>query len=195
MQIRKLTIALLGLGLLTGCADDGTGPDADTRYLPLAVGNTWTYAPADPQFGSPVEWRVSARTGDTVTLTRPDGVSHSGTVTLVDHVDAIELLGDVTEAGTMVRFVTGSTWVRPDLWECDDGAEWAAVEETNPIETPAGTFTNTLRVERRTPANCADAGTMMEWWAPGVGLVRWEELNFYAGGPVAFELVSYSVGG
>jgi hypothetical protein len=195
MSIRNLAIAVLGIGLLTGCADDGTGPDPDARYLPLAVGNTWTYAPADPQFGDPVEWRVTARSGDTVTLSRPPGASHSGTVTVVDRVEAIDLLRDGTDAGTMVRFVAGSAWLRPDPWECDDGAEWAAVEETNPIETPAGTFVNTLRIERRTPASCTDAGTMMEWWAPGVGLVRWEELNFYAGGPVAFELVSYSVDG
>ena len=34
---------------------------------------------------------------------------------------------------------------------------------------------------------------MVEWWAPNVGLVRWEELNFYAGGPIRFELISYAV--
>jgi len=193
MSIRSLAIAVLGLGLLTGCGENGTGPDPDTRYLPLEVGNAWTYAPADSQFGDSFVWHVTARSGDTATLARPSGASHSGTVTLVDHVASIDLLGE--GAGTMVRFVAGSTWIRRDPWECDDGSEWAAVAETNPIETPAGTFTNTLRLERRTAANCTDAGTMMEWWAPGVGLVRWEELNFYAGGPVAFELVGYSVGG
>jgi len=195
MSIRNLAVAFLGLGLMAACSDNGTGPDSETHYLPLAVGNTWTYAPTDPQFGDSFEWRVTARSGDTATLSRPPGASHSGTVTLVDRVESIDLLRDGTAAGTMVRFVAGSAWLRPDPWECDDGSEWAAVEEPDPITTPAGTFTNTLRIERRSVANCTDAGTMMEWWAPGAGLVRWEELNFYAGGPVAFELVDYSVGG
>ncbi len=39
---------------------------------------------------------------------------------------------------------------------------------------------------------CTDAGTTMEWWALGVGLVRWDELNFYAGTPIRFLLVDYA---
>jgi len=42
-------------------------------------------------------------------------------------------------------------------------------------------------------SNCADAGTMVEWWAPGVGLVRWDELNYYAGGPITIYLKSYKI--
>lgn len=46
----------------------------------------------------------------------------------------------------------------------------------------------------RDPWECDDGPTMVEWWAPGVGLVRWEELNFYAGGPLTFNLVDFDVG-
>lgn len=190
MFIRKLAAITLGLGLLTAC-DTGTGPEDEGPYFPLAVGNTWMYAPVDPIFGEAFEWQVTERHGDTVTIARP-GPSHPGPVTVLDGVETIDLLG--AEGGqSLYRFTPGSAWVRHEPWECDDASEWEAFVEPNPITTPAGTFTNTLRIERRTTATCADAGTMVEWWAPGVGLVRWEELNFYAGGPLAFELIGYSV--
>ena len=80
-----------------------------------------------------------------------------------------------------------------DPWECDDGAVLVAVEEPDTVVTPGGAFPDCIRIERTTPASCSDAGTTTEWWAPGVGLVKWEELNFYAGGPLTFRLVSYVV--
>ncbi len=194
MSSRNLAAAVLGLGLLTGCGDTGTEPVDGVRYFPLTVGNTWTYAPANPLFGGSFQWQVTAMRGDTVTLARPPGGSQSGPVTLLDRVETVDLLRDGVGPVSLYRFTTGSSWVRHDPWECDDGSQWSAVEEPNPITTPAGTFSHTLRIERRSAANCTDAGTMVEWWAPDVGLVRWEELNFYAGGPLAYELISYSLG-
>jgi len=192
MSRRIGALAALGLGLLTAC-DAVTNPEDEVRFFPLTVGNSWTYAPPDPVFGEPFRWEVTARRGDTVTLARESGPSHPGPVRLLDRVEGIDLLRNDVDAASLYRFTPGSSWVRHEPWECDDLSGWGAVEEPNPITTPAGTFPNTLRIERRTTANCTDAGTMVEWWAPGVGLVRWEELNFYAGGPLAFELVSYSV--
>lgn len=180
------------LPLLHGCSDS-TGPEETPEYFPLTEGNQWTYAPQDPQLGQAFLWEVSGRQGDTVTLSRPPAGSHPGPVTLLDQGRAVRLSRGNAEFGDHYRFAPGESWIRHDPWECDDGSEWVAVAETEAIETPAGTFTNTLRLERRTEANCADAGTMYEWWAPGVGLVRWEELNFYAGGPLTFNLISFSV--
>jgi hypothetical protein len=193
MSNRNLAAALLGLGLLTACGDNGTEPPDGIRYFPLTVGDTWTYAPADPIFGDPIEWRVTERAGDTVTIARSMGASHSGPVRLLDHLEEIDLLLDLGGQGPFYRFTMRSSWTHRDPWECDDMSEWTVVEEPDPITTPAGTFFHTVRIERQSAANCTDAGTMMEWWAPDVGLVRWEELNFYAGGPLAYELVSYSV--
>jgi hypothetical protein len=190
---RYFTIAALGFGPLMGCSDTGTGPEESPQYFPLAQGNTWTYAPESSQFGDPFEWSVAGRVGDTVTLARPAGGSHPGPVTLLDHQEAIDLLPGEGEIIPFYRFEAGASWERRDPWECDDGASWAAVVEKDPITTPAGVFRNTIRVERRTTATCTDAGTTFEWWAPGVGLVQWEELNFYAGGPLRFYLTSYSV--
>lgn len=105
----------------------------------------------------------------------------------------VDLLSEEGAPLPFYRFSVGASWIHRDPWECDDGAEFTTVEEPDPIVTPAGTFHDCIRIERRTAANCTDAGTTFEWWAPGVGLVRWEELNFYAGGPVTFNLVDYSV--
>lgn len=42
-------------------------------------------------------------------------------------------------------------------------------------------------------AGGAYAGTTIEWWAPGVGLVAWEELAYYGDGPARCELTGYIV--
>ena len=190
---RCFAITALALGPLLGCSDTVTGPGKSAQYFPLAEGNSWTYAPESSQFGDPFEWSVTGRVGDTITLARPAGGSHPGPVTLLDRQEAIDLLPGGGEVLPFYRFEVGASWVRSDPWECDDGASWVAVVEEDPITTPAGVFNNTLRLERRTTATCTDAGTTFEWWAPGVGLVQWEELNFYAGGPLTFQLMSYSV--
>ena len=183
----------LVLALSTGCGETSTAPRSDLQFFPLAVGNTWEYAPDDPTFGESFEWIVTDRRGDTVELLRPRGGSHPGAVTLMDHVSRVDLLLDGERSAPFYRFTPGASWVHRDPWECDDDATVLAVEEPNTVVTPAGAFAHCLRVERRTPASCTDAGTMEEWWAPGVGLVQWEELNFYAGGPVTFRLVGYTV--
>lgn len=191
MSARWITTTVCVIGLLTGCGDTGTDPPGIRHYFPLTVGNTWTYAPEDPIYGQPFEWRVAGRQQDTVQLERPAGASHPGPVTLLDGGIRIDLLAG-GEVAPFLRFTVGATWEHRDPWECDDGATFTALVEPDPIVTPAGTFTGTIRIERQTTASCADAGTMMEWWASGVGLVRWDELNFYAGGPLSYLLVSYS---
>lgn len=193
MLTRESAVVVLGIALAGGCSRTGTGPTEQPRYFPLTVGNTWTYAPEDPMYGQSFEWRVTERTGDTVTVVRPPGGSHAGTVTLLDRLDQVELLLGDNGYVPFYEFAAGTSWVHRDPWECDDGAELMAVEEPNPIITPAGTFQHTVRIERRTTASCADAGTMVEWWAPDVGLVQWQELNFYAGGPLTYQLISYAV--
>lgn len=186
------TVAALFAALM-GCSDPGTGPGEPTIVFPLEPGNQWTYAPENPLFGEPFEWEVTERTADTVTLDRPAGGSHPGPVTLVDGGEVMELILGEGDVLPFYRFQDGSSWLHRDPWECDDGSDWTAVKEETPIHTPAGTFSNTIRLERLSTATCTDAGTTFEWWAPGVGLVRWEELNFYAGGPLVFNLVSYAV--
>ena len=193
MSFPRVAVLVIGLAVLTGCGEGPTDTNEKGRYFPLTVGSTWTYAPENPIFGEPFQWRVTERSGDTVTVDRPPGASHSGPVTLIDHSMQLDvLLGDEGPV-PFYRFTPGSSWIHRDMWECDDGSRWVVAEEEEPITTPAGTFPRTIRIERQTTASCTDAGTMIEWWARGVGLIRWEELNFYAGGPLAYNLLSYSV--
>lgn len=194
MAAAALPAAALLAATLGACDSDATAPSAPLDPFPLAVGNTWTYAPEDPWYGGPMVWRVTDRRGDTVTLARPvDDGSHRGTVVLLDRGDSLDLWLTAEGFAPFRRFTPGASWTGRDHWSCDDGAALTVVEETEPITTPAGVFPHCLRVERRTTTPCDDAGTMMEWWAPGVGLVRWDELNFYAGGPLTYHLVSYAV--
>jgi hypothetical protein len=193
MSIHGVGVLVIGLGVLAACGEGPTDTNAGVRYFPLTVGSTWTYAPEQAVFGEPFQWRVTERHGDTVTVVRPTGASHSGSVTLLDRRIELDVLLDGEGAVPFYRFATGSSWLHRDMWECDDGSRWVVAKEENPITTPAGTFVGTLRIERLSTATCADAGTMIEWWARDVGLVRWEELNFYAGGPLTYNLVSYSV--
>ena len=126
-------------------------------------------------------------------LARPSGGSHPGPVRLLDRFDRIDLLLGDESPVPFYRFSAGASWEHRDSWECDDGPTLVVLEEPSPIVTPAGTFSQTIHIERQTPATCADAGTTKEWWAPNVGLVQWEELNFYAGGPLTFYLTDYDV--
>lgn len=179
-----------------GCNEKNTNSpnDQPLSYFPLALGNTWTYVPEDTLLGLPFQWKLTNREGDTVTLTRQYLLgSHAGTIKLIDRHNEIDILLSSQGAVPFYRFTFNTMWIHRDTWECDDSSSWIAVSELNPIVTPAGTFTGCLRIERRTATPCPDAGTMFEWFAPGVGLVRWDELNYYIGGPLTIYLKNYSV--
>jgi hypothetical protein len=157
------------------------------------LGNTWTYVPADTFFGQSFTWEVVFRKGDTVTLNRPFSGPHGGTITLIDRQKEVDILLDSNDRALFYRFKIGEIWARRDPWECDDRSKWEFTNELNPIITPAGTFSNCIRLERKSAIPCVDAGTIVEWWAPGIGLVRWDELNFYVGGPLTIYLKKYNI--
>jgi hypothetical protein len=186
---------IFGLFLLSpGCKDESTNPITNKTpvYFPLSLGNTWTYAPADTFYGLPFEWEVTERQGDTATLVRPVRPGHSGTIRLLENENNIDIILNNQNLPNY-RFKESEMWVHRDNWECDDSASYIVIKETDTIITPAGKFTDCLRIERRSSIPCLDAGTIVEWWAPNVGLVRWDEMNFYVGGPLIIYLVDYNV--
>jgi hypothetical protein len=184
-----LPLRLAALLLVAACDTTGTDPSPPEPFVSLTPGRSWTYAFADPRFGSTFRWEVTARAGDTVWMARSWEGSHAGDIVLLEAPMGLDLLTrDAAAPGSFVRFAPGEAWTHHDPWECDDGAGFVAFAEDEPVTTPAGTFEGTVRVERRTDFPCTDAGTSVEWWAPGVGLVRWEEMNFWAGGPVVVHL-------
>jgi hypothetical protein len=189
--------AICGIFLFqNGCNENSTTPETEPSlsYFPLELGNAWVYTPEDTIFGLPFQWNVTYRNKDTVIVDRQFTFgSHGGILKLIDHRRAIDIVINNHQASSFYLFILDSVWNRRDLWECDDSSQWSFVKETNPIVTPAGTFSNCIRLERKSNLICADAGTMVEWWAPGVGLVRWDELNYYAGGPITIYLKRYKI--
>ncbi len=165
-----------------------------SSYFPLEAGNTWTYAPEDPWYGTSFSWKVIERTGDLVTLERPPGATHDGTVILRDRSSEIDIRPPEKDFLLFYRFDSDTKWIHHEISECDKRMEVAVLLEEDPVVTPAGVFHNCLRIERREGTPCPDNGTMVEWFAPGVGLVKWEELNFFAGGPITIWLEELSRG-
>lgn len=161
------------------CCPFGSG-----GYFPLDLGNYWIYS----KYSENVQWTVTHREGDIVHL---DLGSFLNTIILRDRGEEIDIELVEGEWELYYRFVQGSMWIHRDVWECDDSTLLEVTLETGPIVTPAGEFHNCLRMERLAYSPCMDAGTMITWWAKGVGLVKWEEVTI--AGPVTAELIEYSV--
>lgn len=83
---------------------------------------------------------------------------------------------------------TGSG-TRTNIPPCNRGT--AMIGERGSITTPAGTFTNAVRLDLST--SCADAGVTSIWFAKGVGVVKWSEQSF--AGERTYELAAASVDG
>lgn len=160
-------------------------------FFPIKEGSYWIYEydlPADSLF-----WQVTARTGDTATIDRSgsSGWSHGGPITVRLNGDGVDL--DLSGEGWVefYHFTPGRSWVHRDPFTCDDFGVYHAEREEAAIVTPAGTFFNCLRIDGGGNPGCSDAGTTVEWWAAGVGLVKWEEMTFT--GPRYWVLKRYSI--
>lgn len=200
---RKISIyqplAVLGILItfllpLISCSNNPTEPAnvKDNSYLPLAVGNNWIYGFENNYFGNNFSWTVVQINGDTALLERPQSVgTQCESITIVQKGAEYLVQVATDQWDPFYRFIPDSSWIHRSPFDCDDFLIFKAFIENSTIVTPAGNFNNCLRLERQTNSDCSDAGVMVEWWAPGVGLVKWEELNFYAGGPIVGHLVSY----
>ena len=189
-------IVFIGFLLFVANCNESINPPIEQSpdYFPLELGNSWTYVPADTFYGLPFDWEITNRDDDTVTVTRQNQFgSHGGTIRILDRGEEIDLILNNQLVVPYYRFSVGSTWLHHDTWECDDTSTYIAFAEKDQITTPAGTFSNCIRIERRGTIPCVDAGTLVEWWAPNVGLVRWDEENFYVGGPLTIYLKSYKL--
>jgi len=160
-------------------------------YFPVTLGSYWVYEydiPSDSLF-----WQVTARTGDTATIDRSGmlGWSHGGPIAVRLNGDGVDL--DLPGEGwsEFYHFTAGRSWVHRDPFSCDDFGVYHAERETAAVVTPAGTFFDCLRISCGGYPGCSDAGTTIEWWAAGVGLVKWEQNSFT--GLHYWTLKSYSI--
>jgi len=140
------------------------------RYFPLDVGTRWTYT--DENLGS--ERVVTVLEYDAeADVTRVD---FFGTIVSIQGLpDTLDI--ELPEEGFVpyYRFQEES-WLHRDFQGCDDGRILAKAG-TESVTTPAGEFTDALKLEYG-QGFCADAGTGVEWWALEVGRVKWVEDSF-----------------
>ncbi|MBN1421573.1 MAG: hypothetical protein JXP34_22560 [Planctomycetes bacterium] len=139
------------------------------QYFPLDPGRKWAYGPE----GNPAGERF---------VSVLDVVDDAY---LVDIFGTEVLIGGPPDAPDIelpgegfvpyYRFQE-KTFLHRDIQVCDDRRTIAAAGYET-VETPAGTFADCLRLDYGQWV-CADAGKISEWWAPGVGLVRWTEQSF-----------------
>lgn len=170
-------------------------PIAQASYLPLAVGNTWTYIQEGRAAGQPVTIQVrDSREINGLTYYDVEGLvagrallRFDGRGRLVEYRedDRSEMLW--YDFGAPV----GGSWTidRPDL--CFAKATVASRTET--VKTPAGVFNNALLVDFGPEANCADAGLDHDLFVPGVGLV--ERSGITIAGPLTWRLQEARVNG
>jgi len=158
------TIVLFALAGLFGSAQGAAVPPP--RYFPLDPGRSWTYWPGGKP-GFEIVVSVVDTVGDAYL------VDFHGTEVLIggppDELD-IELPGEGFVP--YYRFQEKSFFHR-DVSVCDDKRTLVA-EGRQPVETPAGTFADCLRLDYEN-WTCADGGRISEWWALDVGLVQWTE--------------------
>jgi len=199
---------LLGITLTLPAAGQGRGgaPIALERepYFPLEAGNRWTYQVSGPGSVKNVVVEATAAPPATSPL-------EVGWVVLKEYFPGPprtvrRLPGDVVvEKGESSRRdllwyslrVPNLSWrlelagslEQDAVLTCLNGARLAVAETDGVVRVPAGEFRRVVKV--RWQSQCADAGILAEWFAPGVGLVR-RELASIAG-PVIWELLEANV--
>jgi len=179
-------------------------PIASQNIFPLQPGNTWTYERRG-RAGS-AEWTVEVVERVAAPRVMPyvllDGYFQGPPRTVRS-----DPFGSVTERSAGFRDLLwyllgapiGTSWTfqlapSPDgtaPTDCVNGARLTLAARDEKLSVPAGEFTGVVRVDWVSP--CADAGIASEWFAPGVGLIRRDEVTI--AGIVTSELVRAEVGG
>jgi hypothetical protein len=173
------------------------GAQEDPTYFPLAAGNRWTYiGKGRLAEGARFEIRVKSRAGDLAVVSiDPVPLCYydaPGEYTVEDRGGELDI--EIPGEGYVpyYRFAE-SSFTHHDMCSCDNDRMLTAAKAREDVETDAGVFTGCLRFDYGVEGTCFDAGKTTEWWAPGIGLVQWEEQSF--AGPVQFVLESYQLGG
>ena len=173
-EIQRGKAMVLSVACLVLSVADSDG----ASYFPLREGNYWVYPFRAPS-------RVTERKDDIVNL-ELDGLL----ITLRDRGTDIDIELPTGGFALFYRFVPGSSWVYNDpVGFCNHNSPVTVTLETEPVVTPAGAFHDCLRLEFDYN-DCLHGGFQAQWWAPEVGLVKWQE-EFVG----VVELVDYCVDG
>jgi hypothetical protein len=151
-------------------------------YFPLDPGTRWIYQ--NTRFpGARAENAVLGFDDDGLTL-----FSRSGEIVrFQDEIDLIGILMEGGEVRTYYDFLQDQ-WLHADTDFCNNDRKMFVTSRAAVVDTPLATFTDCIQIEYE-PGICRDAGNVVEWLAPDVGLVRWE--YYTIAGLVAFELLEH----
>lgn len=190
------TALLLAALTLAGCASTRSASQtsavpaasgsAVARYMPLAVGNHWTYVVRTDRMNAIRTVRILERRGGFYRDDQGGAFAFDG-----------EGLRDERRYLILAPLAEGHRW--ESLLEGGRRERYEIVETDGRVTVPAGTFEEVLVVRATSPQG--DGTTLeVEWsWAPGVGLIRLRSTAILAGGervPQAeFELSDYRVAG
>lgn len=190
---------LLWVALLSGCDSAGeSAPEPDpASYMPLEVGNTWTY-----RFLTGTD--VGAVVSDQVTI---DGTAYFAVTT---QVAPFPITLRTTDDGRLWYVNDGSEYLLADFtWREDDapmvdlGAPrpnfpddlstvyTVAVERNLRVTTPAGTFDNALRLRYTLPE--LDDEAFSYTFAPNAGIIQIR--RGLSGDRPLFQMSSGTIGG
>ena len=153
-------------------------------YFPLQVGNQWIYRVLEPG-QEPTSHIVSV----TEQITGTDGLP---LFTLVGYFGRSQFVyslrnGTVGESGPgdgpnylwyLLKAPVGAHWILSLMDAsppCINGANVRVASRSDTVRVPAGEFRNVVRLEYSTP--CMSAGIQAEWFAPGIGLIKRQEVN------------------
>jgi len=145
----------------------GRTAGAAPSYFPLEEGNLWVYEiTVQGTAWEDWTWRVVSLEGSVATVLFGDRTERI-------RINASDLEIELPDEGfkPWYRFEPGAAWEQRSPFPCDDHSKIIARIEQEPVRTPAGIFYNCIRMER-TYRPCLDGGILVDWWAPGVGMVK-----------------------
>jgi len=178
------------------------GLGAQTLF-PLREGNTWTYVRKGP--AEVTEWTAAVTARVTAPRVHPS-FSLEGYFPGTPRAVRSDPFGTVTERSDGFRdhlwyllgAPAGTSWtlqlapspLAGPIPDCVSGAKLTLAARGETLSVPAGEFDRVVRVEWASA--CADAGISAEWFAPGIGLIRRDEVTI--AGIVTSELVRAELG-
>ena len=196
-------IAACGANMLLAQGTIRQGIGAQTLF-PLREGSTWTYARKG--LAETSEWTAAVTAKVSAPRVHPY-FTLEGYFEGMPHAVRSDPFGSVTERSEGFRdhlwyllgAPEGTTWTlqlapspqESPVADCISGARVTLAARGETMSVPAGDFERVVRVDWMSA--CADAGIASEWFAPGVGLIRRDELSI--AGIVTSELVRAELGG
>jgi hypothetical protein len=205
----RQTCLVAGLALLTALALSSDGATAPTLitptvdmpdYFPLQVGNRWDYGGPAGVFTATVTGNVLAADGRRYfTLDgyrSPFDPTRLVSATRRNRITEFNPDGLNPNLWYLLGAPVGTSWtirIQPPLGpldECVNGSTVTVGSRTEEVIVRAGTFRGVVRLDIAN--HCFDFGTVAEWFAPEVGLIKREDVTF--SGTAVTELIRAEVG-